>query len=62
MDRGKSLPSKSSKSKPLGFTGDFIALGSKQSRSEPVDIKGKSTAPTSAAGSSSASTSLAAGN
>ena len=39
MDRGKNLPSKNSKSKPLGFSGDFIALGPKQSRAEPVDAK-----------------------
>lgn len=40
MDRGKAnLPPKNSKSKPLGFSGDFIALGPKQSRAEPVDIK-----------------------
>lgn len=46
MDRGKNLPPKSSKSKPLGFSGDFIALGPKQSRVEPVDVK-KPTASTS---------------
>ena len=39
MDRGKNLPPKSSKSKPLGFSGDFIALGPKQSRAEPTDVK-----------------------
>jgi len=49
MDRGKNVPPKSNKSKPMGFTGDFIALGSKQNRPEPVDTKLKSTVSTSAA-------------
>lgn len=39
MDRGKNLPTKSSKVKPLGFAGDFIALGSKQGRPELADVK-----------------------
>ena len=47
MDRGKNVPTKSNKSKPMGFTGDFIALGSKQSRTEPVDAKTKSATSTS---------------
>lgn len=35
MDRGKNIPPKGSKSKPLGFSGDFIALGpSKAARPE----------------------------
>ncbi|XP_045031439.1 integrator complex subunit 1 [Daphnia magna] len=39
MERGKNLPPKNTKSKPLGFSGDFIALGPKQSRAETVDAK-----------------------
>ena len=45
----------------MGFTGDFIALGSKQSRPEPVDGKIKSAASSSAVISPNVS-SLAASN
>lgn len=47
MDRGKNLPPKGSKPKPLGFSGDFIALGPKQSRGEPADVKKPPTSSTS---------------
>ena len=50
MDRGKNLPAKASKSKPLGFPGDFIALGSKSGRpAESGDVKVKTTVSSSAA-------------
>jgi hypothetical protein len=50
MDRGKNLPAKSSKSKPLGFPGDFIALGSKSGRpAESTDVKVKTAVSSSAA-------------
>jgi hypothetical protein len=50
MDRGKNLPAKASKSKPLGFPGDFIALGSKSGRpAESSDVKVKNAVSSSAA-------------
>ena len=61
MDRGKNLPAKGSKAKPLGFSGDYIALGSKQSRSELVDIKTKSSTSSSVAGVTPIPISLATG-